>query len=177
MPGPTLFLTSTVVATVIATCANYCLKLWDERRARRDQGTMEALRLAVVLERYAADCAEIVGNSEAWHHGNQLAHAPATAIPVAPLLPGVDWKCLPVEVASKVIALDNEIYLVRGSLNELSYIDEEATYSRTRQFAGKYGSKALDIAEALRRQFKLPDLDLQTVEWDFREQLRAETLE
>lgn len=171
--APGWFLTSTVVATVLATSANYLLKLWDEHRARRLQGRVEALRVAVVLERYAAMCADLIGNHEAWTQQAPFASAPTGRIPAAPELPAVDWRTLPVRVSSQVIALENEVFLVTASLSELAVIDDTYVLERARDFAGKYGLKALDAAERLRRDFKLPPLDLESVEWDFREQLRA----
>lgn len=171
---PAWFLTSTVIATVIATSANYLLKLADERRSRRAKGRIEALRIAVSLERYAAECADIVGNHEAWIHGAMFARAPASQIPAAPKLPEVDWQTLPVRTSSSLISLENEVFLVTASLSELALIDVEAAAERARWFAGKYGLRALETAERLRTSFKLGSLDLTSVEWDFREQLRAE---
>jgi len=167
-------LTSTVVATVLATTANYVLKFVDERRGRKSKGRIEALRIAVALERYAAECADVVGNQEAWVQGAPFARPPSTQIPSAPKLPEVDWQTLPVATSSRMIALENELFLVTASLSELALIDADAAVERARWFSGKYGLRALETAERLRVDFALMPLDLTSVEWDFREQLRAE---
>jgi hypothetical protein len=172
--GSAWFSTSTVVATVIATSANYLLKLLDERRARRRKGTIEALRIAVSLERYAAECADIVANQEAWKQDAPFARPPTAQIPAAPKLPEVDWQTLSVTISSRIIALENEVFLVTASLSELALIDADAAAERARWFAGKYGLRSLEAAERLRIDFALSPLDLTSVEWDFREQLRAE---
>jgi len=89
-------------------------------------------------------------------------------------LPEVDWQTLPVATSSRMIALENELFLVTASLSELALIDADAAVERARWFSGKYGLRALETAERLRVDFALMPLDLTSVEWDFREQLRAE---
>src|SRR4051812_5714010 len=112
------FLTSTVVATIIATLSNYVLNRFDERRARKSKGRIEALRMVVALERYAAECADVIGNQEAWAQSAPFARTPTPQIPPAPKLPEVDWQTLPVATSTRMITLENELFLITASLLE-----------------------------------------------------------
>jgi hypothetical protein len=166
-----LLLGSGVTSSVLTLIGNAGLARWtDLRRAKRNRA-YSALRIAVALEEFATQCAEIV-ESYAMHGEPFGGPKRVPSVPAFP--PDVEWRDLDIALASKALSLEN---LVRVANHGLASSDrnftEGVSEAECRDFCAEFGWKAWDLATTMRRVHLIEPVD-QQLPWNFPRLLELE---
>lgn len=142
----------------------------DQRNADRDQRFI-ALQLAVVLERYAIECAMRIGEidqklDESYIYGAQSAALPG--MPPLELPNAVEWRWIDSAVTSDVLSLTPRIKFGEGSIAATfdfgNWHDGAEEIKRQLLLIGR---DAWDLACKVRAKYKLPVQTYPMGDWDF----------
>ena len=149
---------SGVVATAVTIGAEW---IREERTEKRDLRYL-AMRVAVILEKFAIDCSNLVVENEAYDTSDGEAGSFSSKLPDLPPFPtDADWKSVDPVLASRVLSLQNEVYLTQFSVSDVWGVHEPDEIGKiVNGQAGKCGAKAFGLAHALRTAANLPAADL-----------------
>jgi hypothetical protein len=176
--------TTTIVTTALSTglataILNQGIGWW--RDSRKDNVVTErearylAVRLAVLLEGFALDCADAIADKEL--HDSSEGHAGRRhgTIPELAAYPDGDWRALTPNLMGRCLSLRNELKLSDGhiafweDIGERDSIPQEAV-----QQTGKCGYRAWLLATDLRKEYHLGTFDpLSVSAWDVVATLRT----
>lgn len=170
---------TTALSTGLATAIlNQGIGWW--RDSRKDHAVTErearylAIRLAVLLERFALDCADSVAAFEMHSEFDGYAGRASGTIPKLPEFPDGDWRALNANLLGRCLSLQNEIKLSDGHIGfweDVGY--RECIPSECAQQTGKCGYRAWELARDLRGVYELGPFDTKNVsQWDFVETLK-----
>lgn len=155
-----------VGAGLTGAIATQVLAWWREARRERALTMRDArylaLRLSIILEHFAISCANVIEKNKLhWDTEGHLG-SKHNIIPALPDLPNdADWKALDPELASRALAVPNELRLAAQSLSFTADVsdDEDVIYHFDEQ-TGLHGGRALELAKDLRRVYSLPSFDV-----------------
>jgi hypothetical protein len=168
-----------VSSTLLTTLGSWGLTHFFEHRAalKRDARYM-AQRIAIILEKFAVDCANVIADnqlhsSSEGHAGNRCLSLPELgSFPVE-----ADWKALPPELADRILSMPNELALVDGAISffwDVLGPGDDGVETETNQRAGACGLRAWSLATDLRKEYKIPASSLPEIEWNFVDTLREQ---
>jgi hypothetical protein len=137
-----------------------------------------ALDLAIALESYAGECASAIGDSETYVASGESAGRAVGNVPELPDYVAVtDWKSLGIKPTTSARTFRVEVEATRGMISgHWEFGDEEDVVPMVREEAARLGVKALELAVALRKRWKiaLPD---DTGEWNVADYLASKLKE
>ena len=126
--------------------------------------TYAAMRIAVLLEAFAMECASLI---------EENAFAEKSGGPSTQKLPSlseyptdIDWKSLDSSLAAQSLSIRNELRLSVRTIAFWSGEEPAEIPSVCSNQAGKCGYRAWQLATALRRHYKLPSFDPTQGYWD-----------
>jgi hypothetical protein len=110
---------STGIFAAIITSGLQWLREWrTERTHKARDAAYSAMRVAVILERFAIDCANIISDNHL--HSSSGGHAGSAHVELPHLIDypaDTDWKALDAFLAMRALSLRNDILLSEGVLN------------------------------------------------------------
>jgi hypothetical protein len=155
---------SGVVAALATAIVQFVLRKIEEHRIR----AYGALRVVVVLERYALLCADMVDERQRDFRGEAISSL--RALPDFPQFPGdIDWRLLNKKQSERALTLPLEIEIANGVLAHISGEapgDDGLSAVYMRQ-AGRLGWRSWLLAGEMRRTAGLPEPDRTRMAWDF----------
>lgn len=164
---------------VAAALLSQALVWWKESRreiqiADRDRRFF-ALKLAVVLERYAIECAMRIGTVDEHIQGIEIEEPRSGPLPGTPPLElpdSTEWRWIDSALSSEVLALAPKIKFGEGS------VQATFDYGDYRQGAEELilqlryiGFETLTLASTIRKKYGLEPQAYSMGEWDFRKTL------
>ncbi len=159
MSWVTDFVTIAGPAGLVSAGLTHALAGWREKRKSRRQGQYLALRLAIILERYASECSDLVSRIDAAFETNGDPSTFPTDLPPAPGYPEDDegWRVLDSSLAHRVLALVVERNAAQAAVTEdWMYCGPTSAPFECSRLAAILGLEAWDTAVALRQRYKLP---------------------
>jgi hypothetical protein len=141
-------------------------KLIDPSRKNRQSVEMASL-MAVELERFAIECANLISNAEwGYSDGGEYAHLKIPKL--VSTLPDSKWQYLDAGILSRVQQLPNEFRLAQLSIDGSWMVDPgETALKESYKNVGDCGLRAWSIAVDLRNKYALPDVDVTQLSWNF----------
>lgn len=167
---------STILVTALSTgfataVLNQLFGWWRESRkevnvAERDARYI-AIRLAVILERFALDCAEAIAAQEMFDMHDGHAGKPHGKLPdLAPYPDEVDWKTLKPEFLARALTLRNELILSDASIEFWEDIDRTTVSGECDWQCGKCGYMAWTLAAEMRARYALGAFEPDKSAWN-----------
>lgn len=158
-----------IVSTgVVSALLTNLLGFWRDRRKERVEvaraGGYLALRVAVILEKFVIDCAELLEEVDLFNQTRGQAGKTHGELPLLTAYPSdVEWKTLDPKLLSRTLSFRNELSL-SGMLFKFTYemSPEDITPTCVEQ-AGKFGCRAWEIATDLRSHYSFPEIDTMQV--------------
>jgi hypothetical protein len=146
-------------AGLVSAVLTHGLSGWRERRKSVRQGQYLALRLAVILERYASECNDLVARIDAAADANVNPDNYPTDLPPAPSYPEDDegWRVLYSALAHRALALVVERNAAQAAVAEdwFHHGSTSAPFECSR-LAAILGWEAWETAVDLRLRYSLP---------------------
>lgn len=157
---------SGVLGAGLTQLAVWVRELVSSRRSRN----FAALRIALMCEHYAVDCASDIelrtGPHQEWE-GSILPEG--LKLPAIPDLPtDIDLKAIRVELIEPLLSLDVEIRFAESALSsEAEHLDGEDMLDAYVHAVAQRGLRAWDLGSRIRLRSGLPKPELDVGEWDF----------
>ena len=173
---PILF---TALSTGLATAVfNQVIGWWRDSSNAKNQDRRTArylaIRLAVILEKFTIDCAELVASNDLFDQTQGHMGVSHRIIPKLSSYPEEDsWQLLEPELLGRVLTLENQIKI---SLNALSFwfdADIDALPQEIDLQCGKLGYVSWNLAMELRKLYHLSVFDADSMSWDFPSTLKG----
>ncbi|MFI5022840.1 MAG: hypothetical protein ACHQRJ_14470 [Alphaproteobacteria bacterium] len=155
---------------VLASGINLIWQHFSRRESYRRDARYLAQRLAVILEKFAIDCADIIAGNELHRTSDGHAGVRRLALPTLAAFPAdADWKAVDSALAGRAVALPNEIALADHKILFWWDVvgDEDCMETEADQQAGMCGYRAWNLAADLRMRHGVPASDLTDRAWDF----------
>lgn len=175
---------STIFATALSTglataLLNQGIGWWRETASQKS--TLErdarylAIRVAVILERFAIDCADAIADQDLFSSSSGHAGRRHATIPKLAEYPSdADWKALRADLLASALTLRNEISLSDSKISFWEEIDRDCIPGECKQQCGKCGYIAWLLAADLRSHYALGDFEPHRTSWDVVKVLRRE---
>lgn len=148
---------------------------WRERQVADRDRRFFALKLAVVLERYAIECAMRIGIVDDHIHGYEIDEprsGPLPGIPVLELPDSTEWRWIDSSLSSDVLALAPRIKFGEGSVGAtFEYGDFRQGAEELEAQLRAVGLETLNLASTIRKKYGLDPQAYSMGEWDFRKTL------
>lgn len=162
-----------------AALLSQCLVWWKESRRERQIVDRDrrffALKLAVVLERYAIECAMRIGTVGEHIHGYEIQEPRSGPLPGTPPLElpeSTEWRWIDSALSSEILALHPQIKFGEGSVAAIfDYGDFHQGAEELIAQLRSIGFKTLTLASTIREQYGLGVQTYALGEWDFRKTL------
>jgi len=167
-----------VSSTLLTTIGSWGLTHFFVHRAalKRDARYL-AHRVAIILETFAVDCANVITDNDLHDRSDGHAGKRQLFLPELRSLPAdTDWKALPSRLVDRFLSMPTELALADRAISVWWDVvgDEDCMETETRQKAGASGLRAWLLASALRKQYKIPASSLPEIGWDFVATLRKQ---
>lgn len=166
---------STGLAAALATrLIDFGIDSWKLRRSARTIATPLAARLAVVLEKFAIQCADQIADNDLYHSSDGGAGRQHGILPkLGEFPPQLNWETLDPELLSRSLSLANELEIGDRMITFWEDIDRTPglVCNACDAQAGVLGYRAWRIAKDLRTRYKLGAFTPNEFSWD-----RVETL-
>jgi hypothetical protein len=123
---------------------NQVISWWREKRHEQQMTTRDArylkIRLAVMLERFAIDCAEAIAAQDMYSQSYGHAGAAHGTLPDLPPYPDeTDWKILEPEFLARALTFRNELPISDRLIAFWADIDPECIPAACNDQCGKWG--------------------------------------
>lgn len=139
-----------------------------------------AQRLAIILERFSVDCANVINDNDTFDSSGGAAGRRHAQMPVLGAFPSdSDWKAIDADFMDRVLSMPNEIELANQAISFWCEVegDEDCMRTETNNRARQRGLKAWLLACELRRRCGIPTSTLREESWDFVGVLEAKNKE
>jgi hypothetical protein len=165
------------VGGLAASAMNLVVRWLAHHHTETREARYLALRLAVIFEKYAIECAEAVAANELYLGSRGAAGDLTVSLPTLDAYPtDADWKALTTSLAVRALSVPNELVLATKAIDG-EYVqgghNADISVALDRQ-AGKTGYRAWQLAVDLRKKTGLPANDLSGHTWDFIATIKAE---
>jgi hypothetical protein len=147
---------------VVAAALTHGVSWWRDSRKEKASNLRDArylaLRLAVILERFAIDCSEVVGLVDTYAASKGSAGSQTTKLPEIGEFPSdSDWKTIDPKLAARALEFVNELLMAQQKLNFSWHVsDEDQITEECADDAALLGLRAWDLAHQLRQRHDLP---------------------
>jgi hypothetical protein len=162
-----LALSTGIVTAVLSQLLGWVIDYRKEQRTTHRDASYLALRLAVIMESYATDCAEAISDNDLFdssegHAGKQHAVLPK----LAEYPPEIEWRSVDASLASRILSFRSEIVLADRSVAFWWEVGPENAGTECDSQTGKCGYRAWRLASDLRTRYSLPPLNISEHSWD-----------
>jgi hypothetical protein len=147
-------------AGLISGLLTHGLAIWREKSTGKSQARYLGLQVAIILERFAGDCLNLVSEIDT---GAQLKHSPdslSTNLPLLPEFPKDDlgWRAMDAILAHKVLSVHVDRGAAQGAINDdwMYGGPNSAPFECARQ-AAILGWQAWQTAADVRHVYGLPE--------------------
>jgi hypothetical protein len=152
---------------IVAAVINNAVTTLRERGTTKRAGIYAAIRVAVILESFAIECAERLSDSIADRTSGGEMGKPYTSLASLSEYPtDVEWKALNAPLAARALSFRNEVRLSEGALSEMADIEPGEVQGECERQAGKCGYRAWQLASGLRSAYRLPPVEPHQTHWD-----------
>ena len=142
------------------------------REVRHDSASTErdarylAIRLAVMLEEYAINCADRIGDNDMHRQSGGHAGKRWGALPELQPYPNEDdWKALAPDLLSRVLTLRIQLSLANNAIAFWMDIDPECIPQECDQQCGRTGYAAWTLARDMRSRYRLGTFEQGEASW------------
>ncbi len=129
-----------------------------------------AQRLAIVLEKYAVDCANSITDNNLHDSSGGQAGERHVVLPDIGSFPAeADWKAIDPDLMDRVLSMPNELVLADQAISFWWNVvgDEDCMRTEANDQAGECGLRAWLLASELRKRCGIPASTLPATSWDF----------
>jgi hypothetical protein len=163
-----LALSTGVVTTIINQGVSYLREWQKDRKATNRGASYTALRLSIIMESFALACANSISQQALYHDSGGSAGSLYGKLPMLGDFPvDAEWKALNQALAARALALPIEI---SGANDGIASFTEMVGPDDNAQFFGeqssKVGLRAWKLALDMRKEYRLPALDLNEFGWE-----------
>jgi hypothetical protein len=145
---------------------------WSKHAENKRSATYLAARLAVILERFAIECADVVTDQEDFERAGQgRASVHCRGLSLSP--PKQGWNTLDSALLSRVLTFPNTLRLHKLALDSLWNVSPSDFSKECSRDSGKLGSMAWALSRDLRARYRLQPFDASLITWDFVKILEA----
>lgn len=168
----TLVLSSSVGTALFSQMFGRYLESRKESAQIRRDASYLALRLSVVLEKFAVDCAVSIWEAEDYY-SSPGGRSGGARIPELIEYPSdADWKSLDNELSSRALTFCNEIHMARIDSGFTWELDHDDAIKAKANFVGKCGYGALKLSKDLRKKYSIQPFKFADYGWDIEDLLR-----
>lgn len=148
---------ATAIATILAAGINHAVTWWMAREQKQAAAGYLALQLAIILERFAMDCAVAHSESRSYRSSGGHVGREHEQLPELPSYPdNADWKVLDLSFADRALGLRTDHAMSVVHLRTVYDLhDENELQSEVIVELDRHGRQAWRLAFDLRRQHKL----------------------
>lgn len=129
-----------------------------------------AQRIAIILEKYAVDCADCIADNELHDSSEGHAGKQHVTLPRIGSFPAeAEWRTIAPDLVDRVLSMPNELALADHAILFWWDVvgDEDCMRIETNHQAGQCGLRAWLLASELRRRCGIPASTLPAMSWDF----------
>jgi hypothetical protein len=174
----TLAFSTGVVTAVLNNLLGWYRESKKERTTIIRDARYWAMQVAVILESFAMECANIIANNHDYSHSEGHAGTAHLKLPPAPKYPSDgDWRTLDPALSARALSLPNELSLSDEAIAfywEIDPADQGALLSICSAQAGKSGYRAWQLAADMRHRYGLPEFKPEETAWDVVKTLKEE---
>jgi hypothetical protein len=155
-------------SSVGAAGLNHLFDFLVRRTSLRRDSRYVAQRVAIILEKFAIDCADTIAGNDLHRQSDGHAGRRSFKLPNLPDFPiDADWKAVDPVLAGRALAMYNELVLSGHKIYFWWDVvgDEDSMETETNEQAGKCGYRAWELATEFRKGHGLPKAEL--TGWDF----------
>lgn len=145
-----------VVAAVFTALSNWISTWFFTYRPQQKSADYDAVRLSVILERFAYECANIISDQANWYASDQRVGGIASRLPPLNFPDEVVWKNLDIELLDRLLRFANDIERANGIIcGEADHLQPELDVPvEARQQAGLMGYRAHLLARDLQSKYR-----------------------
>jgi hypothetical protein len=166
------------LTTILTAAAGVGLNhFFVQRPALKRDARYLAQRLAIILEKFAVDCATSISENDMHDSSGGHAGTRHMSLPAIASFPAeADWKAIAPDLMDRVLSMPNELALASQAISFWWDVvgDEDSMQTEANEQAGECGLKAWLLAVDLRKRCGIPASTLPETAWDFVETLRKE---
>lgn len=141
-------------------------QIYAGRASTRDAKYL-AIRIAVILESFAIECAEQISTQQMYNQtGGGSGRLYGTVPALSPFPDEAKWESLDGDLLARALSLRNELPLSDRKIAFWEDIDRECIPVECDQQCGKCGYIAWELAQAIRRRYGFPSFDPKLTSWD-----------
>lgn len=156
-----------LVGVIVGSAITVTKDSWSSWRERRREGSYSAIRLICILEEYADKCIDVVGDDGTVYgqpagrtNDGEEYYQAQVASPEPVDFPGdIGWRSLKGSLMHRTLALPNMARSTDRHINAASDFASPPDYSEVfearQEGYARLGLEALEIADALRKQFHI----------------------
>ncbi len=156
-----------VAAALIGASASpfgaWLVSYWTAKReaqSRTRDARYFAVRVAVLLEQFAIECADYVSDQELYKDSVGYAGRQHCELPQLPVYPDeADWKALDPNLLARALSLRNELTLSGKTIAFWGHVDRDCIPGECEQQCGRCGYMAWQLAADMRHHYGLPTFD------------------
>ena len=133
---------------------------WKESASSRKAARYAALRIAVALEKFALECAELIEDQEIFDSSHGHAGKQHGNLPFFESYPlDIDWRVLKPDFASSALSVPIELISASRTIAFMWEIAPGESDTCTAE-AARCGLRMWDLAKKMRAHYQLPPVDL-----------------
>jgi hypothetical protein len=150
------------LVSAVATQGLGWLREWHGQKGQDLKAARQvALRVAVHLEAFALQCADLVSDCELHDSSGGHAGKQHTAFPELSPYPELDWKALDISLQARALAFPVEVVSAQQSIEFLWQVaGVEDVADECAERAANYGLRAWALAGDLRSHYGFPEFDV-----------------
>jgi hypothetical protein len=147
---------SGLVAALITQCVAWVRETRKDKESTKREATYLAIRLAVILERFALDCANGIADQEMYTQSEGHAGAYHHQLPELASYPDEDgWKVMRLDFLTRALELRNEVLLSNRKIASWEDIDRDCIPNECDDQCGRCGYMAWQLACEMRNHYWL----------------------
>lgn len=160
-----------VTTGVLTAAVNQLLVWWREQHTEQNRQRSDAsylgLRIAVILEKFAIDCVDRIGDNQMHRDSGGHAGRSYTTLPELPEYPDdLAWKSIDQDLAARALTFRNELTLSDSYLSFSWDVEpEDAPHACSLQ-CGRCGHLAWEVAVEIRKRYSLPAFEPSRAGWN-----------
>jgi len=140
---------------------------YRERAALTRDARYLAIRLAVIAEQFAIECADRIASQQMHRQSGGGAGQSHGAVPELPSYPDqAKWETLDAGLLARALSLRNELPLSDKAIAFWADVDRECIPKECDQQCGKCGYMAWELAVDIRAHYGFPVFDPKRANWD-----------
>ena len=167
-------LTLAFTTGIVTAALNNLMGWWRDSKKEHTTTTRDArysaIKIAVILEQFAIECANIISDNQLHNSSEGYAGIAHGTLPTFADYPAdMDWKAIDPALAARALSLPNELSLSEGIIKfwwEIEPGDKGILLTACDRQAGKCGFRAWQVAADMRRRYGFPEFSPEQTTWD-----------